>query len=197
MKMRKNSIFAVLLRSPWWYSILIAGAIMLLVMAIFGHKHIIVGVAAAVPFLSIGAIAGYRGMHTPSSRKIDETEEAVRRMAVRDFVKILASAYAEDGYEVVPFKGKAAELQLEKAGQVVLVNCKRVKAANNGTEPLRALATAGEERGAAGLTYITLGAVSVNASKFAADNHIDILGPEELTVMLARQLKSLRATATR
>ncbi|XXS61947.1 hypothetical protein QGN06_20250, partial [Achromobacter xylosoxidans] len=59
-RMSQNSIFAVLLRSPWWMS---AGVALLLSVGGFAAlplEYAAMGVFAAVPFAVIAIIAAYR-----------------------------------------------------------------------------------------------------------------------------------------
>ena len=53
-RMHENSLFAILLRSPWWISIAIAGGIAAVVALLVPAT---LAVAAALPFLVIGSIA--------------------------------------------------------------------------------------------------------------------------------------------
>lgn len=192
LKMRENSIFAKLLRSPWWVSMLIGGVIALVASALFASKYAYWGLFIALPFFVIGLVRAYRQMQQPSQRAISMTEESIRGMSPREFSGILTSAYIENGYAVTPSKSKAADLKLENNGQVTLVSCRRVKAANSGIEPLRALVAAGENQEAAQLNYITIGNLSTEALDYASEHDIQILGLESLSAILAKQLKSTK-----
>ena len=192
LKMRENSIFAKLLRSPWWVSMLIGGVIALVASALFASKYAYWGLFIALPFFVIGLVRAYRQMQQPSQRAISMTEESIRGMSPREFSGILTSAYIEYGYAVTPSKSKAADLKLENNGQVTLVSCRRVKAANSGIEPLRALVAAGENEEAAQLNYITIGNLSTEARGYASEHDIQILGLESLSAILAKQLKSTK-----
>ena len=191
-KMRENSIFATLLRSPWWVSMLIGGTIALAAFALFASKFAYFGVFSALPFFGIGLVRAYRQMQQPSRRVITMTEESIRGMSPREFSGILSSTYIEDGYVVTPSKAKAADLKLENNGQVTLVSCRRVKAANTGLEPLRALVAAGETQAAARLIYVTIGDLSTEARGYDSEHGIQILGLETLAGMIGRQLKSIK-----
>ncbi len=64
-RMSQNSIFAVLLRSPWWMS---AGVALLLSVGGFAAlplEYAAMGVFAAVPFAVIAIIAAYRQLRAP------------------------------------------------------------------------------------------------------------------------------------
>lgn len=191
-KMRENSIFAKLLRSPWWVSMLIGGTIALAASAVFAPKFKYWGVFIALPFFVIGIVRAYRQTQQPSHQAISMTEELIRGMSPREFSSILTAAYVESGYVVTPTKGQAADLKLENNGQVTLVSCRRVKAANNGVEPLRALVGAGENQQAAQLNYITIGSLSAEARGYASEHDIQIVGLEILSSIVAKQLKSTK-----
>lgn len=191
-KMRENSVFAKLLRSPWWVSMLVGGTIALAASALFAEKYAYWGLFIALPFFVIGFVRAYRQMQEPSHRAISMTEESIREMSPREFTGILTSTYIEGGYVVTPSKSKAADLKLEHSGQVTLVSCRRVKAANTGVEPLRALVAAGESQESAQLNYITIGDLSTEALGYASEHDIQIVGLESLSAMLAKQLKSIK-----
>ena len=63
LKMSPNSLFAVLLRSPWWISLLVAGAL-------FALARLFIPAAYAIfmplPFLVIATMAGWRQFRAPS-----------------------------------------------------------------------------------------------------------------------------------
>jgi restriction system protein len=186
--MRENSLFAMLLRSPWWYSLLIGAAIVGLALAVLRAQHAIYGISLAVPFFGLAAIAWYRQMGQPSARKVAKTVAWIRTARARELIRALTAAYAEDAYQVSPYKGNGADLQLEREGRLTLVSCKRVKAANTGVEPLHALVAAGEHKEASTLVFVTLGELSSDARAFANDNRIKILDGGDLTALIGRDL---------
>ncbi|KOQ26987.1 membrane protein, partial [Achromobacter xylosoxidans] len=70
-RMSQNSIFAVLLRSPWWMS---AGVALLLSVGGFAAlplEYAAMGVFAAVPFAVIAIIAAYRQLRAPSGARVE------------------------------------------------------------------------------------------------------------------------------
>jgi restriction system protein len=189
-KMRENSVFAKLLRSPWWVSMLVGGIVALVAAALFAEKYAYWGIFIALPFFVIGTVRAWRQMQEPSQRTLAMTDDAIRSMSPREFTDLLTSAYIADGYAVTPSKGRSADLKLEHNGRITLVSCKRVKAANTGVEPLRALVAAGESQDAAQLVYFTLGGLSLEALEYAAEQNIDIPSLESLSGMLGKHLKS-------
>ena len=59
-RMAENSLFAILLRSSWWVSFLVAGGIVLLSGLLLPAQFIVYGAIVAAPFLVIGFIAAWR-----------------------------------------------------------------------------------------------------------------------------------------
>lgn len=188
LKMRENSLFAILLRSPWWYSLLIGAAIVSVAFAILRAQHVIYGIAVAIPFFGVAAVACYRQMGQLSAREVAATVEWIRTARAGEFIHALTAAYAEAGYKTTPDKSNAADLQLEREGRVIFVSCKRVKAVNTGIKPLHALVAAGEQRQASTLVFIALGELSSEARAFADDNRIEILGGGDLAALIRRHV---------
>ena len=57
LKMAPNSLFAVLLRSPWWASLGLAVALSLLLRALLPADYAVAGMLGTLPFALIAAIA--------------------------------------------------------------------------------------------------------------------------------------------
>ena len=51
-KMRENSVFAKLLRSPWWVSMLVGGIVALVAAALFAEKYAYWGILSRYRSLS-------------------------------------------------------------------------------------------------------------------------------------------------
>ena len=78
----------------------------------------------------------------------------------------------------------AADFEMVKAGRTSLVSCKRWKAASTGVEPLRELHAAGEARASDENVYVTLGAITDNARRFATEKRIRLIQGAELASLL-------------
>ena len=68
-KMAPNSLFAVLLRKPWWVSLAVAAAFALVALALLPVDLKVVGALGALPFLGISVVALVRQWHAPSARE--------------------------------------------------------------------------------------------------------------------------------
>lgn len=190
LQMHPNSLFAVLLRSPWWISIVIAVALAALARLWLPDLY---AIAAGLPFLVIGVVAGWRQLRAPSARRIAGTLEAVRAMSWPDFAAAIEEAFRRDGYSVKRLNGAAADFELKKGARVSLVSAKRWKAARTGVEPLRELDAARRAAEAQESIYVAAGEISEQARVFAAQKNIRLaLGPE-----LARLLRQSTRTRAR
>lgn len=193
--MAKNSLFATLLRSPWWVSIAIAAVLALLALALLPTDYRVAGALSTFPFVVIAAIAAYRQWRLPSAARVSETVEAVGTMAWPAFAKLLEEAFRRDGYTVQNGTVTAVDFELERKGRKMLVCARRWKSARTGLESLRALQAAREASDASDALYIGLGELTDNAHPFAAEHRIAIWQAAELAQAL-RGLP-LRPTPTR
>ncbi|CAB3663844.1 MULTISPECIES: restriction endonuclease [Achromobacter] len=187
-KMSQNSIFAVLLRSPWWMS---AGVAVLLSAGGFAAlplEYAAMGVFAAVPFAVISIMAAYKQLRAPSGARVQAVTETVAAMSWADFSKTVEAGFRRDGCEVERLQAPGADFALSKDGHVAIVSAKRWKAARNGVEPLRELQAVREKRGAREAIYIALGDVSDNALQYAKAQGVSLMTAPELTKLL-RDLK--------
>ena len=181
--MAKRSLFAILSRSPWWLSVLIAAA---LFMAVRLFMPDYVAFAATLPFLGIAGYAGWRQSRVPNPERVAEVLAALRAMSWQEFAAIMEAAFRSDGYAVAALTRGAADFELRKSGRVVLACCKRWKVAQTGIEPLRELLLAKESAGAQECIYVAAGDLSQNARQFAAQKEIRLLCDTELAQFIAR-----------
>ena len=106
-RMAERSLFAILLRSPWWISLAVAGAFVAAARALLPAEYFVVGALGAMPWSA--------------------------------FAAAIVDAFRRDGHAVAPHPRPPADFALTKNGRVVLIACKRWKAARTGVEPLREL----------------------------------------------------------
>jgi len=182
--MAKRSLFAILSRSPWWLSVIIAAA---LFMAVRQFMPDYAAVAATLPFLGIAGYAAWRQSRVLNPERVAETLAAVRAMPWQEFAAVMETAFASDGYAVAALTRGAAAFELSKGGRVALASCKRWKVAHTGVEPLRELLQAKQAANAHECIYVTAGDLSPNARQFAAQNGIRLLCEAELAEFLARR----------
>jgi restriction system protein len=183
MKMNPNSLFAILLRSPWWLSFAIAIGLAALSRAILRDVPMLFASLVGLPFIVIGCIAAWKQLRTPGSEGIAKALDGLRTLSGEEFAGKLASAYQRDGFAAKRITG-AADLELEKSGRLTLVACKRWKATRTGVEPLRELETLRRKREAPEAVYIAAGEITDTARSFAAQSGIRLLEGPELAALV-------------
>lgn len=181
LKMSKNSLFAILLRSPWWVSIAIVLVIVMASNALLPAPYVVFGMMGGFPFLVIGIVAARRQWHAPSSARMAQALKQAGDMSWRDFSALVEKGFARQGYSVTRLNSAAVDFSLVKRGLVTLVSCKRWKAANHGVDALRDLVAAKKAQGADQAIYINLGQVSPNARRYAGEQGIYLMSEAELT----------------
>jgi len=182
--MARNSLFAVLLRSPWWISALIALGLGGLGLALLPEQLRAFGALSGLPFAVIAVIAVRRQWHLPSAARVAQTHEAVAGMAWPVFADLLEQAFRRDGYSVERSKMAAVDFEIERQGRRKLVCAKRWKSARTGLEPLRALQAARDATDAPDALYIGLGPLTDGAQPFASEHRIAVWQARELAYAL-------------
>ena len=179
-KMSDKSLFAILLRSPWWYSFLIAAVLLLLARVFLPEAFRAVGMLSSIPFAILGVIAAWRQRDKPSPERVSMALDQLAQMSWKQFLPIMEQAFVQQGFTVTQLNSNAADLQLEKLGRVTLVSCKRWKAATLGVEVLRDLKAMQISEEASYAACISLSLPTGVALKFAKENAIQLICQDEL-----------------
>lgn len=182
-KMAPNSVFAVLLRSPWWISMLIALLVGAAAFALMPLQYRALGTMGGFPFLVVGLIALWQQSRLPSGRRSEEILRAVGAMNWPAFAVLLEEGFTRQGYRVERLQG-AADFALVRQGKTTLVAAKRWKAARPGEEALQTLQAAAQARGAGNCLYVTLGELSANAQTFARRQNVQLMQGAALAYLL-------------
>jgi restriction system protein len=177
-KMAPNSLFAILLRNPWWISFLIAAAVSVICAALLPKNLVVFGVLGTFPFLVTGCVALSRQWNAPSAAALEAEATRLAGLPWRDFSKELEAKFVRQGFEVERLsdaKGEgAADFRITKSGQTTLVAAKRYKAIHHGIEPLQALVALKTAQGADKAMYVCFGALSEQASMFAKNHAVTV-----------------------
>jgi restriction system protein len=180
MRMAQNSLFAILLRSPWWVSFVAAAgifaALRMLLPALYAAFF-------ALPFAVIGCYAGWRALRAPSAASVSEALQALGAMTWEEFRAAVEEGYRREGYTVSRLAVEGADLQLVKAGRTALVACKRWRVARTGIEPLRQLHDLRRNREAQDCLYLCGGELTDQARAFAAENKMHIVAGPQLATL--------------
>ena len=182
--MNKNSLFAILLRSPWWISIAVAAGLFAVARMLLPEAYALYAIFVALPFFVIGCYAGWQQLRAPSTKQIAATLESLRALSWDEFSAALEDAYRRDGYVVTRLNIAGADLELTKSARVTLVCGKRWKVARAGIEPLRELDAARQAREAHECIFVAAGDITDNARAFAAEKNIRLLHGAELVKLL-------------
>ena len=180
-----NSLFAILLRSPWWLSFLLALGVFALVRLFLDTGF---AAFATLPLVGIGAYAAFQQWRRPGAKRIAATLERARALPWDGFCSALEEGFKREGYGV---QRQGDNLQLTRAGRVTLVACKRWKVVRTGIDPLREFDAASGESGAHERVYVAAGEVTDTARAFAARKQIRLLQDEELARLLFAQIKTI------
>lgn len=177
LEMHKNSLFAVLLRSPFWISFAIAGGLFLVARMFLPEQY---AIFTALPFAAIGAYAAWKQLRAPSAAKVAGSLATLREMPWSELADAIERRYRAEGYTVNRLSGADADFELIKNGRTTLLAAKRWKAARTGAEPLRDLHAARRRRDAYDCAYLVAGEITENARKFAVDHNVRLVQGAEL-----------------
>jgi restriction system protein len=189
-KMRENSVFAIMLRSPWWISGVVAIVFIAAAAAFMPPQYAPFGMMSATPFVVIAGMVLWRNRNAPDPKQVQASLAHAASQPWRAFAAALEKAFVAQGYAVIQLSGgpgsSGADLRLVKNEQTTLVSAKRYKATTHGTEPLRELATAMQKTAAERGVYISLGEVTDQAASFAKEQGIELLSGQRLGALLMR-----------
>ena len=188
-KMSEKSLFAILLRSPWWYSFLIAAILMLLARVFLPEAYRAVGMLSAFPFAIIGMMAAWRQRDKPSPERILQALSSLEKMSWKEFLPLMEQAFAQQGFIVTRLNSNSADLQLDKLGKTTLVSCKRWKAATLGVDVLRDLKALQVSQDATYAACISLSLPTGVALKFAKDNSVQLICQDDLAGFCLKVMK--------
>ncbi len=185
-KMSENSLFAILLRSPWWISMIVVALIALVSFALLPQPYVPFGVMGGFPFLVVGVIAARRQWGALSPAKVAKVLAEVGAMSWRDFSALAERTFSQQGYQVERLNSPYVDFRLRKDGQTTLLCCKRWKAASHGVEALRELVAAKEAQDASRCTYVSLGPVTDPAQRFAKAQGVVLVHGATLATLFHR-----------
>ena len=192
-KMSEKSLFATLLRAPWWVSFLVMFGVALVAGALLPEAYKIAGMLGAFPFFVIGVIAAWRQRNAISASRIEELVEQARRMGWRDFSVLVEEALRQQGFVVTRVNDGPADFEIEKNGRITLVSAKRWKAATVGAEHLRELLAARESQDAFSCSCMSLGVFSQAAIDLANSSPIQLLGSANIAQLMHDGVNALQA----
>lgn len=185
LKMAENSLFAILLRSPWWVSMLLAGAITATVALLAPDQFKYLGAFGALPLYGVGCVAAWRQWQAPSAAALAAQGAALRAMAWREFSTALEQAWQARGASVQRITGLEADFCVEHGGRTILVSARRWKAASHGADAIGHLVAAMRKRELhEGQYLVAHGAVSDAARALAKGEGVALIEGDALARLL-------------
>ena len=92
-----NSLFAILVRSPFWVSLLLAIGTYVLAQ---NFVPPVFAVATTLPWIGTAAFAGWRQLKTPSASRVTKMLEQLGAMSWPQFSTVISEIFRADGYNV-------------------------------------------------------------------------------------------------
>ncbi len=186
-KMSEKSLFATLLRSSWWISLLIAVGMVGAARWLLSDKLWAYGAAGALPFVVISVMAAWKQRHKLSGHALAQGQQRLASLSWADFSKELEAALKREGYAVTRLNGDpGADMIAERAGRMRLISARRWKASSAGVEAMQQLRQSLDKREAQQALYLCLGQVSEPAQKLARAQRIAVIQGPALVQWLSR-----------
>lgn len=187
--MPKRSLFAILCDLPWWVSLLVA----ILVYTVGANFSVVIGAAAAFPFICVAAYVGYLRIRRGPALDATALLKALRSAQAEDMRSMLAERFAADRYLLSDAPG--GDLRLERNGYVTLVRFRRWRAQTTHPAALDELKQTMRAQKADHGIYITAGTIANTARKQAADSGIALIDGAALAEMVGRTAGARKALA--
>ncbi len=183
-KMAPNSLFAILMHSPWWVSLCLAAGVALVARALLPDQYWVAGAVGGLPFLVIGILALRAQIRAPSPARVQALLNQAGKASWQEFSTALAVAFARDGYTLQPCKGGADFLLTGASRTTVVVAAQRWKAARHGEESLQGLIDAMLSHQTPEGIYVALGDISEQAQSLARQHNVTVLQGADLAHLL-------------
>jgi restriction system protein len=176
----KESLFQILLRQPWWVTLVVA----FLVFAITRLIYPPVAPFAAFPFVVLCGIIAFRQFRGAAPLDAHERLEKLRAMDWDEFSARITHAYRKRGYAVHAASARDYDFRLTKDSRVTLLQCRRWKVNQVGVGPLRELLKAVEREDASHGICIAAGDFSAPARALIATEPVTLIAGAELVALV-------------
>jgi restriction system protein len=177
---KRESLFQILLRQPWWITLIVAVAVFAISHAVFPP----VAPFTALPFALLCGFIAFKQWRSGAPADAVERLAALRAMDWEQFSTVITDAYRRRGYGVSPAEGPGYDFRLTKGGRLTLLQCRRWKVNQVGVGPLRDLARAVDREEASNGVCISAGNFSTPATAFVAAEPITLLIGVELAELV-------------
>ena len=191
LRMAENSLFAILLRSHWAISLLVALGFVAVSRAVMPEQYWLLGAMGGTPFWVIAAMAAWRQRNRLAPQKVEQVLRAAAEMGWREFAQAAEAGFIRDGWSVQRSDSSRegdADLVIRRGAITAVVAARRWKAARVGEEQLRQLMASRDKHGASQCVLLTLGEVPPAAAGFAKDHAVQLMQGDALAQLLRHLL---------
>jgi restriction system protein len=218
MARQNESILDVLIKLPWWVSVVCSVAAFVFLRYIvplfvpagpatssnYALKGLLSAAVVMAPLVAFvlfipAPIAAFRQWRERRLLDSQEGLETIRTLSWARFETLMTGAYRRQGYSVARPGGDGGpdggvDLVLRKDGDIILVQCKQWKAWKVGVRVARELFGVMTARKAHGGIIVTSGLFTQEARRFAAGKPIDLVDGPQLAALI-RTVQTAPATA--
>ena len=187
--MPKRSLFAILCELPWWVSLLVA----VLVYTVGATFSVVIGAAAALPFVCVAAYVGYLRLRRGPALDVAALLRALRSVPAEEMRAMLAEVFSADRYVLSDAPG--GDLRLERNGYITLVRFRRWRAQTTNSAAVSELRQTMRTQNADHGMYITAGSIAETARKQAEKSGIALVDGMALAEMVRRTAGARKALA--
>ena len=197
MAKRNNNLFVVMSHCPWWASVLLSAIVYVglqfIIPAVHFRNLVVRGFtqglsAIALPIgiilLLSAPLAFYNSLRKRKLLTQQSDLDSIKSLSWKEFEELIAEAFRRKGYSVIENYGTGPDggidLVLKKAGNQVLVQCKRWKNQKVDVRVVREMYGPMTAEHASGATIITPGLFTQDAKLFAENKPIDLVEGHQL-----------------
>ena len=173
---RSDTLFAILMRQPWWVTLLVGAGLFGLTYALFPP----IAPFVAVPFVVLAIYIAFMQWRKGSPSDVGQHLETLRGLSWEAFSAMVVRAYEKRGYAVLSSGGSGYDFKVTKDGQTMLIQCRRWKVNQVGAAPVRELAQAVEKSDAYRGICLSAGEFSQPALKLALDEPVSLVSGADL-----------------
>jgi restriction system protein len=174
--MAQETLFRILMRQPWWVTLLVALGLFWITYSIYPP----VAPFVALPFVVLAIYIAVAQWRKGSPTDVDRHLETLRGMSWEDFSALVVRDYQDRGYTVLPSEGRGYDFKLTKGGQTLLLQCRRWKVNQVGAAPVRELAEAVATSSAYKGICLAAGEFSQPARKLMAAEPVSLVSGADL-----------------
>ena len=187
LRMAEKSLFAILLRSHWGISLLVAIGFVAVSRALLPEQYWLLGAMGGGPFWVIAAMAAWRQRNRLPAQRVEQVLSAVAALSWKDLAQAVDAGFTRDGWSVqrVPNAREGdADFIIRRGTITAVVAARRWKAARVGEEQLRQLIASRDAQGASQCVLLTLGQVPENTLALARAQRVQLMQGEPLAQLL-------------